>query len=462
MADDNKQPRGFAQFTEGDVVTWIGSGETKIVANSDFLLSYGVKTGIFFGTNYDFTVGAKTSFFLGTSFDAKQGAAFEILKSKTLRVAGAGGFHYIDHHFASVGTDIKQKITMEAVRAAAWAVIVAQAALMTAAAAPALAWQIGEAKKKDFGPTYIPDAIGIGAVIGNAVIGLGVMIGILAGRFWGFGSTGKPVGMLSLHRAAKGAVFLGRRAPDGSSSGGLTMNDSGIDLSTANADLDYDKADTAIIGFKNYAGISSTGAHDGVGSRIRLNAKGSIEAWGKRMQVRMEGRSTHRATVHKLKAIDNVYKDTKSYLRVDDSSVLLQANNKHGFFASGDFGLSGILADKSFVKLTSDAATIGRSGNLLGIEKSKIELALGNTKLTIDSTGVTIGGELTILKPGGSGALSAELDRIDKAIEKLQKAEAIDNSQDKSNTKKEELTGLSAQQVDKSVIKVSDKGKEKA
>src|SRR5690606_33081842 len=184
------------------------------------------------------------------------------------------------------------------------------------------------------------------------------------------------------------------------------------------------------------------------------------QAWGKRMQVRMEGRSTHRATVHKLKAVNDNFEDTKSYLRIDDKSAVLQVDKKLGLLASRNLGISGILADKSFVSLSSDVATIGRSGNSLGIQNSKIELAMGDTKLTIDSTGVSIGGELTILKPGGSGSLSAELDKINKAIEQLQKAESVDNSQEKSSIKTDELTGVSAQQVDGTVAKV-DKGKDK-
>ncbi|HUH41400.1 MAG TPA: hypothetical protein VL024_11075 [Castellaniella sp.] len=447
---DSEEVRGFAQFTEGKFVTWIGKGKTEIVANSDFQLAYGTKTGIFLGTTYDFTLGAKQSLFMGATFDAKHGAGFEILKNKVLRVAGEGGFHYIDHHFASVGTDMQQKLLMERVRYAAWILIGTQTAVITACAAPALIWKIADSAGKKLGYTKVPDAIGIAAIIANAVMGLGVMLGILAMRYKSFGSTGKPVGMLSLHRASKGSVFLGRRDSLGGSAGGVSMDKTGIELSTAKADLEYKKPanSTAVIGFEN-------DAEDKGGSRLRLNAQGAIQAWGKSLYYDVDGKAIQKAKVHKLKTLDDQGDSTKTKLRLKENDVLLQATDDTGMFITKNAGF-GALADQAFMNLIPIKASIGRGGNELTLDGTAVKLAFGGTAITIDASGINLGGgAVTIMAPGGGSATADELVQMKQQLAKLQSLDSSEDSQVKADNKKLKLEEDSVSLQDSSLISVS-------
>ena len=445
--------KGMGLFTAGNYKTWIGQGKTEVVAASNYTLTYGVKTSLFLGMTNDFTIGAKSTFFHGTSFDAKKGTAFEISKASVLRVGGEGGFHYSDHHFASVGSSRAQKLLIEKARSAAWLLIDIQTVSMTALAASALVFKVDElenAGKAD--PHSSKDVFGYVASIATILTSLAVMLGILNKRFNRYCKTDTPVGLLSMQSAATGSVFLGTRDSSGRSSAGVAMNRTGIELSTADDDLEYRKAGTATIGFKKKPNAGPVG-----GARLKLNAKGNIEAWGKDMAITLKGDATHKARKHNLVITDDQGGETDSHLRMDATGAAIQATNTTGFFTDKNIG-SCIAADTSSVLVSEDLCLLKHGDSTLCLEDRKVTLDLGGTEIKIDPTGINLGGgALTIMAPGGgSSTLGAkDIAKIKKHLSKLKAARKAEKAQLKAQQQKIEIEDQSADSSQAAIISAS-------
>ncbi|MER1967063.1 hypothetical protein [Castellaniella sp. GW247-6E4] len=449
MAED----KGMGFFTGGKYKTWIGQGKTEVVAASNYTLTYGVKTSTFLGMTNDFTIGTKSAFFRGASFDAKKGTAFEITKASTLRVGAEGGFHYSDHHFASVGSSQAQKLLIEKARSAAWLLVDIQTASMVALSSAALIFKVDETQNADkANPHSSKDVFGYVASIATILTGLAVMLGILNKRFNRYCKTDTPVGLLSMQSAATGSVFLGTRDSTGRSSAGVAMNKTGIELSTAEADLEYRKAGTATIGFKKKPDAGPV-----AGARLKLNAKGDIEAWATDMALTLKGNATHKASKHDLTIIDDQGGDTECYLRMDASGAAIQADNTTGFFVDSDTGCY-LATDQSSLFLTKNSSQLSQGSGTLRIEDNKVTLELGGTEIKIDPSGINLGaGALTIMTPRGSSSTlgASDLAKIKKHLSKTRTTRKSEGMKLKTKQKKLKLEDESVDLSQAAIISAS-------
>lgn len=399
---------GVAETTEGHKFSWYGTGETKVAAESEFALTYGVKTEVKLGLSSEFSLASKTEISIGSKLEASVGYAFEFKKDGALEVAQEGGVHYLDSYSSSVGADMAQRAQIATLTQAAWILIAAQGALTLAYSAAALAIKIQEPTDQHL---YLPNTkfpMGHLASITTIVTNLGAMLTILLGRYRGVSHSNNPAGVLTMD--AVSAVFLGARPSAGTSSAGLTMNGTGIDLSTANQDLRYELAPTSssIIGFQDKPNGGLVG-----GARLKLNTDGTIQSWGQSQADTIRGSAARSARTHSLVATDATGNASQSLIKLDENGAYLRGDVGTSLTVSGQNQEVSAVAGGvggSFMKLETAKAVVGKGGNLLTCEATKVSLAFGATTFTLDATGANIaGGALTILAPGGPGVSSTDL-----------------------------------------------------
>ncbi|MER1967061.1 hypothetical protein [Castellaniella sp. GW247-6E4] len=388
---------GVAESTEGHKFSWYGDGETKIAANSEFALTYGVKTEVSLGMSTEFSLAAKTEISIGAKLEANVGYAFEFKKDGALEFAKDGGVHYLDSYAANVGASAGQRAAIKILSTAAWVLIGLQSALMISYSIAAVAQKVKDPKDEHL---YLPDSkfpmAHLSSILTIAT-NVGAMLTIAAGRLMDLSETSDPSGVLSMDSTS--AVFLGSRPAAGATSAGVTLDATGIELSTANADLRYRKPSphsSSIIGFQDKPGEQNV-----AGARLQLNTDGTLQAWGKSLTSTLTESATQKAPTHVLQVTDGTGADKPSYLRTDDSGTFIQAKADTALYVSSGIGVNAVAGD-SFVGLSSAKATIGRDGNNLECGAGAVTLAFGNTKLTIDATGINLGGgAISIMAPGG-------------------------------------------------------------
>lgn len=388
---------GVAESTEGHKFSWYGDGETKVAANSEFALTYGVKTEVSLGMSTEFSLAAKTEISIGAKLEASVGYAFEFKKDGALEFAKSGGVHYLDSYVANIGASTGQRLAIKILSTAAWILIGLQAALMVAYSVAAVAIKVKDPKDEHL---YLPDSKFPMAHLSSMLtiaINLGAMLTIAAGRLMDLSETSDPAGVLSMD--ATSAVFLGSRPAAGGTSAGVTLDATGIELSTANADLRYQKPSphsSSIIGFQD-----KPDAQNVAGARLNLNADGSLQAWGESLTSTVAGSATQKAQTHVLQVTDGTGADQPSFLRTNEGGTYIHANTDNALFVSSAIGVNAIAGD-SFLGVGASKATIGRDGNTLECSAGAVTLAFGNTKLTIDATGINLGGgAISIMAPGG-------------------------------------------------------------
>lgn len=450
MAND----KGMGFFTSGDYKTWIGQGKTELVATSNYSVTYGVKTSAFLGMSNDVTLGTKSTIFMGASFDAKKGDLFEISNADVLRVGKEGGFHYSDHHFAGVGSSRPQKLLIEQARSAAWLLVDIQMSLMVLMSAAALVFKVDEQQHKDqLEPHSSSDVFGYIASIATIIASLAAMLGILNKRFNRYCKTDTPVGILSMQSAATGSVFLGTRDPDGNSTAGVAMNDTGIDLSTSNTDLGYRKASTATIGFEDMPN-----ADDIAGARLKLNAPGNIELWGKDLTLTLKDHAIHKAPMHTLQVDDdgNGGDGPKVFLRMDKDGAEIKADRDIGMMIDKDWGC-GAQANDSSMMLTGESSSLSCGDGALALENREVKLALGNTEIKIDATGITLGGgAISIMAPGGGRAITAsDLSKMKSRISRISKKMKTEEQKANAQQKKLKMLQQTTESLQQTLIRAS-------
>lgn len=388
---------GVAESTEGHKFSWYGDGETKVAANSEFALTYGVKTEVSLGISTEFSLAAKTEIALGAKLEASVGYAFEFKRDGALEFAGSGGVHYLNAYAANVGASTAQRLAINSLSTAAWILIGLQAALMVSCSVAALTIKVKNPKDEHL---YLPDSKFPMAHLSSMLtitINLGAMLTIAAGRLMNLSETSDPAGVLSMD--ATSAVFLGSRPAAGDTSAGVTLDATGIELSTAKADLRYQKPSphsSSIIGFQD-----KPDARNVAGSRLNLNTDGSLQVWGESLTTNVTDSATQKAQTHLLQVTDAAGADQPSHLRTNENGTYIQAKAGTNLSVNTAIGVSAKTGD-SFVNLKTASATIGRDGNTLQCSADAVTLAFGGTKLTIDATGINLGGgAISIMAPGG-------------------------------------------------------------
>lgn len=136
MADDESDTEvGIVEHTNGQKFTWYGTGESKIVANADFVMTYGVKNDITLGVSNSFTAAAKSEISIGATLAAGLSAEFGFKYEHEMTESKGKSTHALDKQVLTVGGDIAHDTLTKTVRMAALVLIGAQASVLAAGAA---------------------------------------------------------------------------------------------------------------------------------------------------------------------------------------------------------------------------------------------------------------------------------------------------------------------------------------
>lgn len=401
---------GILTSSEGKAQHWYGDGKTEILANTNLEITYGVKTEVTLGLKSDFTLASQTEVTVGSKIDAFLGIEFGFKKAIELNSAAEGEFFFMDSYSGSVGADPEKKAAWLLLRKITLGILVLQTGLMTAATIGAIATKAYDSEKfeEEHGPS-LGIKLGYVAAIANLVAALGPILIILYAKFKGLGHNTQPAAVLTMD--TDGGAFLGTRKLAPLNTGGILVNGNGVQISSANSDLQYKTPPntTSILGFQTDAGSALTG-----GSRLEVSSDGVTRIYGKGLQADLlttAGLATHtvNAEVHLLNVtapgtttaagIGLTLSDAGAFLQADpDSSVAVKADSVDA------------VIDVSAMRLTDDSSYIGTGGNSLSINAGEVSLNYGEeVSIKLTSIGVNIAGAIEILAPGAPGITSAAL-----------------------------------------------------
>ncbi|MFT0531303.1 hypothetical protein ACMHYJ_00520 [Castellaniella hirudinis] len=139
MADGSDTETGIVEHTNGQKFTWYGTGESKIVANADFVMTYGVKNDITLGVSNGFTAAVRSEISIGATLAAGLSTEFGFKHEHEMTESKGKSVHTLDKHVLTVGGDIPHDTMTKTVRGAALVLILAQAAILATGAATTIA-----------------------------------------------------------------------------------------------------------------------------------------------------------------------------------------------------------------------------------------------------------------------------------------------------------------------------------
>lgn len=438
---------GIATVSEGEALNWYGSGKTELTTNSNLEVTYGVKTEVVIGFKNDFSLAAHTDISVGVKFDASLAAEMTVRKNAAVETSEDGEFYFMDSYVGTVGASAAQLAAAKTLREATTILLRAQTAAMLLATINATAVKImsPESKEEIRDPIfnvklgYLTSIFSIAATVAPALM-------VIYGKLKGLGENNNPAGVLSMD--ATGCVFLGTRsmAPPNATSG-LLLNATKAQLSAANTDLGYNRpADGAsVLGFNKAAGSGATG-----GSRLEVCGDGSTYIYGALLQADLTsptGTSKHivNAQEHHLNVTQGAAAPaldldaTGVNLKFDDKSSLSVESNSVSALAGGPAG--------SAMHLTASDASLGVAGNYLKLGRANLQLVFGETKISIDPTGISVGSDLSVLSPGAPGVSFSGLQQAVSDVALLNAAAAKSKVEALANQKKFEALDTTLTEV---------------
>ncbi|MGB3424941.1 MAG: hypothetical protein WBF84_12550 [Castellaniella sp.] len=412
---------GKREFTNGYVNLWVGKGETKVVAQSSASFTYGVKTDFSIGASSSLAIGIKTALALNAGVDVAVGESFTIKKQNSFSIAKKFNEFYADSAVTGVGAaDATDVATLKRLEFLTWILVGAQSAVAVSFAVLALGRLIDQTvngKLNDKGEVEIPkDAEVSDALHGfrtfpmgylssalTIIANLAAMFLLIYARYKKSQTNAAPNAVLSLDKQS--AAFLGIAPLGKTASSGATLDENGIDLSTSTQNLGFNTVNnnSSVIGFNQKPGKANV-----PGARLKLYADGDIKSWGKNFVHTSSDDARYIAKKHTLEI-----KDKDPVAEIDKDGVRLKA--KAGTTMSLDAGAGKITAiggGGSAMSLEAKASSFGTGGSQLICKTAGVELKFGSISIKLSSSGVKIGGALTILEPGAPQLTSAELTSI--------------------------------------------------
>ncbi|WP_322997263.1 hypothetical protein [Castellaniella sp.] len=295
-------------------------------------------------------------------------------------------------------------------------------------------------------PTYIFSAISLGLY---PLVAISTILKIALDKLEDGQYNNKPAAVLSLNKVA--AAFLGVRAPTGATgSAGISLNTTGITLSTATADLQYEQVtdDASITRFTTKPDAFTTN-----GSRLDLDNSGLIQTWGQQITNKAKGSIWSYSPLHALQVVSgNGISVSYNRLQINDEGTTIRAAQNTALRVRTNKTIQAE-AGKGVMVLDDTHANIGHGGNALTCNGASVKLAFGaTTNLTIDSTGISIGGAITILAPGGPLPTSTDLAAIQAGLLAADASNAALETRLQAAELKARLMEESVAKLDKSVI----------
>lgn len=427
MASDGK-----TEYTSKEVQSWIGGGETKVVAQSSASLTYGAKTDISVSVSSSIAVGVKTALSLGIGLEVSYSMSYAIKKDLFLTFAKDNNAFYTDSSVIAVGeADPLAKGKQNTLKIATWILIVAQSASAIAFATIAVEQlhhknQLDKKNKElaDQGKEQVKDTgfyrtFPLGYISSCIAIAtsLSAFLVLLVVRLKKSNEQASPNAVLSLDKTS--SAFLGIQPFGTRATAGATFNAEGVELSASKRNMGFIKAPGApsILGFRN----KPSGAQSVRGARLKLGADGNINTWGKDLSLQATGPATYQAASHTL---DIAGAQPNNRLLLNKNVARLRVNDDAFVSVKGAGEVHAKGGSTSFVKLKGKSAVLSSNGAEVTLSAKAASLAYGKTKVEIDATGIKIGGgALTIFAPGGP-ITSSELASIIADTTKL-KAEVL-------------------------------------
>ncbi|HCN71144.1 MAG TPA: hypothetical protein DIS96_05280 [Pusillimonas sp.] len=398
---------GIAHVSEGQSLSWFGSGKTELITASDLEVIYGVRTEVTVGVKNDIALALQSETFVGSKFEAKLSAEFELTKTATVESAKEGEFYYMDSYIGTVGASAEQVAYAKTLRTATFTLLTVQTLAMLAAVAYATQQKItSPSEDEELEVPGLDIALGQLTSIASIAATLAPLLLLKYGKWRKLGENDSPAGVLTMD--AIGGVFLGTRkmtAPSPTS--GVFISENSVQLSSSNTDLGYDKPNggTSILGFSRSAGSAGVG-----GSRLEVSNDGMTRIYGSGIRADLltdGGVSSHtvNAQAHSLNVTtSNSTMAAGPALNLTDTGVQAKYNDENSF-SVGDRTISALAGGPtgSVMRLTSSESSMGTAGNNITINDTGVVLSFGESKVRIDATGFSLGDAVTVLNPGPPG-----------------------------------------------------------
>lgn len=392
---------GIVAISDGKAFSWFAKGRATLTVQNNLEVTYGSVVNVAIGLNNDFFFGHKTEVALLSSLEARVGPTFEISESTELNSKEAEDNHYMTAFATTVGASPKYQSRMKALRYAAFTLVTAQTGLMLASAIAAQVRMKKDPENADLEMAWLgvltltaPQVAAIGASFAALLMAILTKQGALK-------NSNEPEGVLSMD--AMGGVFLGAQKSAGAMvnrSSGVLMNELGVQISAAKADLKYIKpGDSAsIIGFKEDADAKG-------GARLEISNDGGGRFYGSSMRTALKaprgGRATHTvlAEEHRLLATEPAsLTTTPAGLSVSEAGTLISCTEDTAMSVqTGSVNAIVGGAQGSALRLTRQQSSIGTNTNSLTIDGNGIYISLGGNKLQLRRTSMSFYDNLTVM-----------------------------------------------------------------
>lgn len=418
--------KGIAEVTEGEKWSWFGQGKIEMSCSRSVEIAYGVKTSIEAAVHNTMKLGLETSVFVGGEVSASFAQKLEYSKGKSTEVSREGEFDFQDSYAGTVGSDAATRARMTSLKVAIGVMVTLQAVtalglIITMAAVQSQNDdEVTEVYTSSTGGFPVS---GIASIV-TLITGLTAAVGLFLARFSSLSKSGDPTVALTMDND-RGA-FLGFKKPITSQTGGITIASNLLDLSVSSGNLGYNKPPGAssIVGFTNQAG---TTGHDG--SRISMSGTGDTGVFARTFSVKTvktggtgsDPAASIESKTLALQVTDDTGTAKDAKLSLDVENVLLQRDANNALtLSSSDAGLiGGSTATQSSVKLTASDATLASGGSTVVVSGTKVELAFGSTKFTLDPSGAKINSDLQIISPGGPTGIASAITSLKSDVAKI-------------------------------------------
>lgn len=256
-------------------------------------------------------------------------------------------------------------------------------------------------------PGYIFSAISAGLY---PLVAISTALVLAFDKFKKVHDTNDPAALLSLDETA--TAFLGIRSTSVPVTGtsGIRLNTSGITLSASDIDLKYQKTGNSpsVIGFEKTPDPMTAPP----GALLNLSKSGLIQATGSTIIQKTKKANRFISANHALIVANNGNALPKKNLVFNKDGLMVQADATTSLMLKPGSNIS-LKAGSGNLTLDNNQSVIGSGGNALTCKQSAVKLAFGNTHLQIDATGISIGGAVTILAPGGPMPTSPAIAKIE-------------------------------------------------
>jgi len=382
---------GIANFSDDQWINWFAKGKTDFTGNS-LEVVHGTSSQLTLGIASEVFLGTQTTFTAGMKIEATVGGEFTVMEAASIGSKNREEEYYMSSYAAAVGASENQARNMNRLRIGIFALLAIQTLAMTTASGAAMVLKLEHPnEEKDLG---LPE-LGITLAALNHISSiLAVLVTLLATfrkKWFGIAQPADPSAVLTLDRV--GGVFLGARLND--SSGGVTIGDSGLQLSAAEPDLGYTKApgSPSIIGF-------TSNAEDHGGSRVEVRKDGETKIYGSQLIARLRTANGPSATTfkaqqhHLLVTGANSYTNAGPALELDEDTAIMR-HSWNNYLMATDEAVTANAGGQggSILELKSNQSSLSTQGTTIRITPGKIEAG----RLTIDQQGMKFGNDLTVL-----------------------------------------------------------------